>query len=47
LYPPIDQNELAMVDANYKLEVGYWAPSNGLQDYKIYATIICMFIPKK
>jgi hypothetical protein len=44
LYPPIDPNKLARVNAKYKLKVGHWASSNTLQNYKIYANVIHMFI---
>jgi hypothetical protein len=44
LYPHLDQNEFAIIDAKYKIKVEYWASSNRLQDYKIYATIIYMYI---
>jgi hypothetical protein len=45
LHPPIDPNKLARVDAKYKQKVGHWASSNRLQNYKIYANVIHMFIP--
>jgi hypothetical protein len=30
LYPPLEHNELTIIDAKYKIEVEYWASSNGL-----------------
>jgi hypothetical protein len=46
LYPPIDKSELKKVDAEFQAEVGYWASTNHLQDYKIYGTLIKMFKPE-
>jgi hypothetical protein len=40
----MDQIEVLKVNAWFKAQVGYWATRNGLQDYKIYGTIIQMFI---
>jgi hypothetical protein len=31
------------IDVEYQVQVGYWVANNHLQDYKIYATVICMF----
>jgi hypothetical protein len=38
--------KLKSVNAKFQVEVAYWASRNGLQDYKIYGTIIKMSIPK-
>jgi hypothetical protein len=44
--PSIDRRELKNVDLEYQTKVGYWASFNHLQDYKIYGTVIKMFVPK-
>ncbi len=33
--PPLKHSELAKVNVDFKVEVGYWASRNGLSDYKI------------
>jgi hypothetical protein len=43
LYPKVGNKEIKFINAEYKIKVGYWVGKNGLQDYKIYAIIICMF----
>jgi hypothetical protein len=45
MYLPFNQEELMMVDAKYKVKVGYWVANNCLQNYKIYVTTIRMFNP--
>jgi hypothetical protein len=44
LYPIVKKKELKSVDAKFQIEVGYWASTNHLQDYKIYETRIKMLI---
>jgi hypothetical protein len=34
---------MKFIDVVYQVKVGYWAQRNFLLDYKIYATVICMF----
>jgi len=43
LYPKVGKKEMKFINAEYQVQVGYWARKNGLQDYKIYAIVICMF----
>ncbi len=40
----IEQKKVKSVDAEYEAKVGYWVSFNHLQDYKIYGTMIKMFI---
>jgi hypothetical protein len=46
LYPSVQKKKLKNVDARFQAEVGYWASINHLYDYKIYSTMIKMFIPE-
>jgi hypothetical protein len=34
---------MKFINVEYQVGVGYWAQRNCLQDYKIYAMVICMF----
>jgi hypothetical protein len=43
MYLPLNREELVMVDAKYKVKVGYWVANNCMQNYKIYVTLICLF----
>ncbi len=43
LYPKVGKKEMKFINVEYQVQVGYWARKNGLQDYKIYAIVICMF----
>jgi hypothetical protein len=43
LYPIVGKKEMKSIDVEYEIQIGYWATRNHLQDYKIYATMICMF----
>ncbi len=43
LYPVVEKKEMKSINAKYQVQVGYWVARNNLQDYKIYATMICMF----
>jgi hypothetical protein len=40
------KKKLKSVAVKFQAEVGYWAPTNYLQDYKIYGIVIKMFIPE-
>ncbi len=43
LYLKVGKKEMKFIDVEYQVQVGYWVGKNGLQDYKIYAIMICMF----
>jgi len=43
LYPKVGKKEMKFIDVEYQVQVRYWVGKNGLQDYKIYAIMICMF----
>lgn len=43
LYLEVGKKEMKFINAKYPIQVGYWARKNGLQDYKFYAIVICMF----
>jgi hypothetical protein len=43
LYLVVGKKEMKSIDAEYQVQVGYWATRNHLRDYKIYARMICMF----
>jgi hypothetical protein len=43
LYPIVGKKEMKSTNAKYQILVGHWTTRNHLQDYKIYATVICMF----
>ncbi len=43
LYLVIGKKEIKSIDVEYQIQVGYWVARNHLQDYKIYAIMICMF----
>jgi hypothetical protein len=43
LYLVVKKKEMKSIDAEYQVEVRYWIARNHLQDYKICATMICMF----
>jgi hypothetical protein len=34
---------MKFIDSKYEIQVGYYVVKNHLKDYKIYATMICMF----
>jgi hypothetical protein len=38
------KEKLKSVDAKFQTEVGYWTFINHMQDYKIYGTLIKIFI---
>jgi hypothetical protein len=42
--PVYRKKELKSVDLEFQIKVGYWVFANHLQDYKIYGTMIKMFI---
>jgi hypothetical protein len=44
LYPFVAKAEVKIVDAEFHVEVGYWASTNHLQAYKICGTMIKMFM---
>jgi hypothetical protein len=46
LYLSINKRKLKNVNIEYQTKVGYWASFNHLQDYKIYGTVIKIFLPK-
>jgi hypothetical protein len=43
--PICQKKELKNVDLEFQIEVGHWASISHLQDYKIYGTMIKIFIP--
>jgi hypothetical protein len=43
LYPIVDQRQMKVIDANYRVRVGYSALRNNVKKYKFYATMIWMF----
>lgn len=43
MYPEVEKKEMKFIDAEYQVQLGYWVGKNNLQDYKIYAIVICMF----
>jgi hypothetical protein len=44
-YPLVKRRELKNINAKFQVEVGYWASSNHLHDYKIYGIMIKMVCP--
>ncbi len=46
LYPEVGKKKMKFIDAKYQVQMGYWAKKNGLQGYKIYVIMICMFDEK-
>ncbi len=46
MYPFVAKGKLKNVDVEFQAEVEYWASTNHLQDYKIYGTMIKMFMSK-
>jgi hypothetical protein len=44
-YPSINRREFKNIDAKFQVELGYWAFSNHLQDYKINRTMIKNKLP--
>jgi hypothetical protein len=40
LYSLIGQSEMAKVDIEFKIDVGYWVSKKELEDYNIYAIVI-------
>jgi hypothetical protein len=43
LYPLVDNKEMKSIDAKYQIQIRDWVARNHLQDYRIYATMICIF----
>jgi hypothetical protein len=41
LYFVVEKKKKKSIDV--EIQVGYWVVKNHLQDYKIYAMVICMF----
>jgi hypothetical protein len=45
-YTVVNHGLMAKVQPKFKVAIGRWTPKRGVQDYKTYATIFCMFMPK-
>jgi hypothetical protein len=43
LYLVLKKKEMKSIDVEYQVQVRYWIARNQLQDYRICATMICMF----
>ncbi len=43
LHPTMDQRQMNVIDVDYSVRVGYWAPRNNMQEYKVCAIVIWMF----
>jgi hypothetical protein len=46
MYPMEERREFKIIDVEIEVVVDYWGSSNYLQDYKIYGTVMKMFITK-
>jgi len=46
MYPMEERREFKIIDVEIEVVVDYWGSSNCLQDYKIYGTVMKMFITK-
>jgi hypothetical protein len=45
-YTVVNHGLMARVQPKFKVAIDRWTSKCGVQDYKTYAMIICMFMPK-
>ncbi len=41
LYPRVDHRQMKVIDVENNVRMGYWASKNSVQEYKMYAIVIC------